>query len=349
MIILRYKGIIAGILSIILLAGFLTEPRVLIEGAARGMLLCSEVIIPSLFPFSVITLFLFSCGFTKHIERILNPLARNITGLSGECFLILIFSFLGGFPVGARLVDKSYSEGRINKSTAERMLCYSVNPGPAFVIIGIGQTLLNNTKIGVILFFSGVLASLTVCFALAVFQRKEEIIKHKKAENETRLTDTFVTSVFDSSYSIIAICGFVILFSAIISTVSHYLDGSLTKKILALLEISNGVALFHNSITFIAFLLSFSGLCIHFQVLSVCKNLRISYIKFFISRLICGLLGAAYSLILLSTFKVDYAVISLNRELFDNLTIVSFPLSAALIFMAITLLVSVKQNLVEKR
>ena len=42
MIILRYKGIICGVLSIILLAGFLSEPKLLIQGAAGGMLLCAE-------------------------------------------------------------------------------------------------------------------------------------------------------------------------------------------------------------------------------------------------------------------------------------------------------------------
>ncbi len=313
------------------------------------MLLCSEIIIPSLFPFSVITLFLFSCGFIKHTDRILNPFSKLLTGLSGESFLILLFSFLGGFPVGARLVDKSYSEGKISKCTAERMLCYCVNPGPAFVIIGIGNTLLNNIKIGVILFASGILASLTVCIALSYFERKEESIYSSTRESQNRITDTFVNSVFDSSYSIIAICGFVILFSAIISTVSHYFDGNIAKRLLSLLEISNGVALFPGKITYLAFLLSFSGLCIHFQVLSVCKNLKVNYPKFLLSRIICGVLGAVYSLMLLSTFKVDYTVISLNKELFDNLTIVSFPLSAALIFMATTLLVSVRQNLVEKR
>lgn len=349
MIILRYKGIICGVLSIILLAGFLSEPKLLIQGAAGGMLLCAEVIIPSLFPFSVITLFLFSCGFTKHIERLLNPISRATTGLSGEGLLMVIFSFLGGFPVGAKLIDKSFSEGRISKSTAERMLCYSVNPGPAFVIIGIGQTLLNNTKIGVILFFSGILSSLTVCFALSNFEKKEEPIKTPIKDNEIKLTDTFVASVFDSSYSIVGICGFVILFSAIISIISHYSDGNLTRRLLALLEISNGVTLFPNRITFLAFLLSFSGLCIHFQILSVCKDLSVNYKKFVISRIVCGLLSAAYALTLLKVFKVDCSVIALNKELFSNLTIVSFPLSAALIFMAITLLLSVKQNFVEKQ
>ncbi len=346
---MKYKGLFSGVAALIILAGFLYEPRALIEGAGRGLLLCSEVIIPSLFPFAAITIFLFSCGFTKYIEKALEKPAAIITGLSGQCLLIVLISFIGGFPVGAKLIDKARANGSISEKTAERMLFYSVNPGPAFVILGIGQTLMNNATVGVVLFVSGILASLTVCLCLSFFEKKEQKTESIVNEEESRLTDSFVNSVFDASYSIIAICGFVILFSAIISCVSYFLEGEIAKRILSLLEISNGVALYPKNVGYLAFLISFSGFCIHFQILSVCKCIKINYKKFFAARVVCGILSLLYSHILLGVFKINHPVISFNHDLFDNLTVVSFPLSAALIFMSVTLLVSVKQNFVEKR
>lgn len=348
MINLRYKGLWGGIAAIIILAGFLSEPRSLLVGAGRGLLLCSEVIIPSLFPFSVITLFLFSCGFTDYARRALLKPAKAIFGLSGEALLIVLISFIGGFPVGARLIDKCYSEGKISESTAKRMLSYSVNPGPAFVIIGIGQTMMANVKIGVILFTSGILASLTIALVLSYFEKKENIPDAKKQRQNTRLSDAFVNSVFDASYSIIAICGFVILFSAIIGVIGHLTDSEIMKGLLATLEISNGVSLYPKNITFLAFLISFSGFCIHFQVLSVTKNIKVSYKDFFFARILCGVLSYFYTSLMLNIFNIEEPTIALNSDLFENLTVVSFPLSAALIFMAITLLVSVRQNFVEK-
>lgn len=349
MIKLRYKGIFGGIAAIIVLSGFLSEPRALLIGASRGLLLCSEVIIPSLFPFAVITLFLFSCGFTNYVKKAIERPAKAFFGLSGEALLIMLFSFIGGFPVGAKLIDKCYTEGKISEKTAKRMLCYSVNPGPAFVIIGIGQTMMGNTKIGVILFASGILASLTIALVFSVYEKKESFKEAKSTRQSIRLSDTFVNSVFDASYSIIAICGFVILFSAIIGVISHFSESEITKALLATLEISNGVSLFPRNIAFLAFLISFSGFCIHFQILSVTKNISVSYKNLFVSRLICGVLSLIYSRILLNIFKVEEPTLALNSELFGSLTVVSFPLSAALIFMAITLLASVRQNFVEKR
>ena len=64
--------ILTGVIAIILMLLFVFFPSVQIKGAVNGLLICSDIIIPSLFPFTALALFLFSCGFTKYFERVLD-------------------------------------------------------------------------------------------------------------------------------------------------------------------------------------------------------------------------------------------------------------------------------------
>ncbi len=345
---MKIQRLIVGTVSILILICFIVLPSALISGATRGLLICSDVIIPSLFPFTAISLFLFNCGFMRYIEKALNPVSRKIFGLGGRAFCVVLISFVGGFPVGARLIDELVGSKYISENTARRMLCYCVNPGPAFIIIGIGQTLLKNNAVGVVLFVSNILSSLIICLILSIKEKKETVKKEVSYNNAISLSEIFVKSVADASSSIIGICGFVILFSTLIGILSDFSHNETTDKLLALFEISNGTVLLSKNIPFLSFLTSFSGFCVHMQIMTVCKKFKIRYFKFLISRVIGGLLSMSITMLILKIFRIYIPVISLNHNLFDSLSGRSLPLSAALIFMSITLLISVRQNNVAK-
>ena len=345
---MRTQRIISGAFALIILAGFIARPSELIQGATKGLLICADVIVPSLFPFTAVSIFLFSCGFMRYVEKAINPVTKRLFGLNGSAFCVVLMSFAGGFPVGARLIDELAAKKSISENTARRMLCYCVNPGPAFVIVGIGQTLLNNQSVGVILYFSNILSSLILCIILSIKEQKEKRQSSYRQSSTESVSEIFVRSVSDASSSIIGICSFVILFSTLIQILLSISQNELTDRISALMEISNGTVLFSKNIVYLSFLTSFSGLCVHMQILTVCKNFKVRYLTFLISRIISGLLSMSITTLFLKIFRISVPVISLNRNLFDNLSGVSLPLSAALIFMSVTLLISLKQNNVEK-
>ncbi len=345
---MKIQRIIWGAFSLIILAGFIVFPTELISGATKGLLICADVIVPSLFPFTAVSIFLFNCGFMQYVEKILNPIAKKLSGLNGGAFCVVLMSFSGGFPVGAKLIDELAAKKQISENTARRMLCYCVNPGPAFVIIGIGQSLLKSQQIGVILYISNILSSLIICIILSFKERREKRIKPTLKGSDAQISDIFVSSVSDASASIIGICGFVILFSTLIGILSNLSQNEVSDKFLALFEISNGTVLFSDNLVFLSFMTSFSGFCVHMQILTVCKNFKVKYHVFLFYRIIGGLLSMSATVLLLKIFEITVPVISINRNLFNNLSGVSLPLSAALIFMSITLLISLRQNNVEK-
>ncbi len=322
-------------------------PSAFLGGAARGLLICSQVIIPSLFPFTVFSLIIFNCDILGFSKKFLGKISYFLFGLPANAFLSFIMSCFGGFPVGAKLVTNLYENDYINQNTAKRMLYYSVNPGPAFVIVAIGTAILSSKETGIIIYFSNIIASIILCFIFSFSERKEfrpvkNIIRKRKS-----ISDIFVNSVSDAAASIISVCGFVILFSSISEMLREVLTFKNAEYIIALSEISQGAPLVAKNIYFLSFLTAFSGFCVHFQVISVAKNIEINYFKFLLARITSGLLSAGITFLLMKIFKITLPAIAEDSIVFKT-GVKSLTLSAMLIFMSITLIISVKQKFVEK-
>ena len=70
-----------------------------LSGMREGLQVCLETVIPSLFPFTVASLVLFKL---------------KVPVLSQKA-IIMLLSHLGGYPVGAKLIDTAYKEKEIDK------------------------------------------------------------------------------------------------------------------------------------------------------------------------------------------------------------------------------------------
>ncbi len=290
-------------------------PKSAIEGAIKGLNICYSVIIPSLFPFMVCTLMIFE---TKTLEK-LTKKANNLTALLfslNDCeFTVFLLSLIGGYPVGAKLIERLYLEKKVSKDKAETMLSYCVNSGPSFIVIAVGSEILNNIKIGYILLASHIIASLS----LALFRKKSSktnFTSQKEIKKEYYFSESLISSTYEACNSIISICSFVILFSCLLGLLSSFINNFKYKQlVLSVLEITNGIAYSTKNIYFISFLLGFAGFCVHFQVLSSCKKIKINYIKFLFFRVVHGGISSLITFILLKIFKISLQTSFINNSL----------------------------------
>ena len=100
-------------------------------GVIEGIDICLKVVIPSLFPFFIVTTYLnaivvgFSLPGLKHICRKLR--------IPASCEFILPLGLMGGYPVGAKLITDIHTSKKIDKRTAHILLGYCNNAGPAFI------------------------------------------------------------------------------------------------------------------------------------------------------------------------------------------------------------------------
>ena len=64
-------------------SALLLLPEVSAQAARDAMLLCAQTLIPSLFPFFVLSSLLIACGASELLSALLSPLMRPLFGLSG--------------------------------------------------------------------------------------------------------------------------------------------------------------------------------------------------------------------------------------------------------------------------
>ena len=107
-------------------------PREIGAAVQSGLELCYNVILPSLFPFFILTSLVISLGLAGYLGRLLEPVMRPLFHVSGPCAAALALGFVGGYPVGARAALTLYENGQCTKTEAERLLAAD-NSEPATV------------------------------------------------------------------------------------------------------------------------------------------------------------------------------------------------------------------------
>lgn len=280
----------------------------------KGLNLCYNVIIPTIFPFTFCSLVIFECGFVQRISKYVSNITKPIMRLGETEITIFLLSLIGGFPVGAVLISNAYCNKEITKSTAERLLSFCVNSGPAFIIVTIGSVILKNEVIGYILLLANTLSAVTILL-ISLFTKKTNASERICKKNYSSFSVSIVKSTYEATQATLNICACVTLFSCISGIIADLIPNTeVSNMITSIMEITNGIAFAQHNVIIIAFLLGFAGLSVHLQIISTCKNIKINYIKFLLSRILHGLLNSAYTNLLLKIFAVNTSVLSQNMN-----------------------------------
>ena len=306
------------------------NPETAKNSVISAIFLCGNVIIPSLFPFTACLLFFVNSGFISVFYKT-DRITKRLFGLNSYQFCIFLLSLIGGYPIGAKLLNEAVEKRILSPKKASGMLNYCVNAGPAFIIGAVGSGFLGTKKAGYILFACHIISSI---FILAFSNKNPQDTTFKT--NYKNTADCFVESVTSAAESIINICGYVIFFSVLTSLTEKYLHFVPTY----LLEITTAMPKIKN-IYLISFLLGFSGICVWCQIFSIAKNIKINILSFALSRILHGFLSSILTFIAIKVLKPALPCITNNIN-FSQKTFYSGPaLSVSLVIMAILLLLSI--------
>ena len=313
----------------------ITNPKVCTEGAVKGLLLSGRVIIPSLFPFTACVLFIMKSGGLNLLD-FANPFTKRVFRLSPQQFSLMLLSFIGGYPVGGKLLNEAVKSGKISKENAGIMLNYCVNAGPAFIVLAVGGGILGSKKIGYILLLAHIISSLILSLVFGHFIKNDNTDSENTAESFSP-ADNFVVSVCEAASAIFSVCAYVILFS----TVNEYMNClsekiSVLKYISPLLEVTNAVTGMRN-IVIIAFLLGFAGVSVWCQIISMGKLIKINFAVFTLSRTAHGVLSAVITALLLKAFGI---AVTVSASVKYTPTYNGIVLSLSMLSMVIVLIIS---------
>lgn len=141
--------------------------------AKNGLTLWVTAVIPSLFPFFVATELLSYTNIISFLGKLLNPIMRPLFHVPGEAGFAFLMGLISGYPVGAKIVSHFMEQGICTKEEAERMLAFTNNSGPLFIIGTVGITLFGNTQVGILLFITHILACISVGIVLRFFSTSD--------------------------------------------------------------------------------------------------------------------------------------------------------------------------------
>ena len=134
----RVRDAMLGLALLCATLALMLYPQPAMEAARSGLRLCYNVIIPSLFPFFVLSSLVVELGLAGYLGRLLEGLMRPLFRVGGACASAVALGFIGGYPVGAKTAIGLYESGQCTRTEAQRLLAFCNNSGPAFILGVVG-------------------------------------------------------------------------------------------------------------------------------------------------------------------------------------------------------------------
>lgn len=291
--------------------------------AKNGLILWAMSVVPSLLPFFIATELLSYTSVVSFLGKFLNKFMRPIFNVPGEGSFALIMGIISGYPIGAKIVCNLKEQGICTNEECERLLAFTNNSGPLFIIGTVGISLFSSSSIGIKLFIVHVLSCFLVGFIFRwwKYNKRPSTLVCKRSSHEDILCFNNLGAILSNSIQnsiklVLTIGGFIVLFSVIVSILnsSKILNGCCMflnpflymlkipvnyspSIITGFIEVTNGVNLAAIdssplSVIICSFLLGFGGISILLQVLSITSQAKISIKPYILGKILQACLSA---------------------------------------------------------
>ena len=295
---------LAGLALLIATAALVAAPGEAIAGAKDGLTLCFNVIVPSLFPFFVLSSLVVDLGLAAYLGRAMEGMMRPLFRVSGSCAAAVALGFMA----------------------------FCNNSGPAFILGVVGAGIFGDSQVGLLLYLTHALASLMVGLLFRFYggsERRRAPKNHPKPIQTVTIPSAFTGAVSRSLQSTLNICAFVVFFAVVLRLLTAFgvlaavarllslagFQAEWARRLVAgLLELSSGVASLQGSAEFTgrvsmaAFVLGWAGLSVHCQVLSFLVDSGLSARVYLAGKLCHGLIAAGLTYALTRLFPLSAPV-----------------------------------------
>ncbi len=284
----RLSHTAAGCLSIFFFLLFLRSPETAAEYIRKGLHLCAETVIPSLFPFMVIAEMIVASGIGDTISRPLAGVMKRLFHLSAPSACAFVLGALCGFPVGARTAVSLYDRGDIDRNELERLLCFCNNTGVAFVISTVGTAIWSSRSFGIGLYCIQLFTALLIAFIRFRNTPPPAARTVSSSRREGISFPSVPQAVTSSARGMLWVCAYICFFSALVGAIGSVLNRFsfpplISTILFSFFELSSGVSYAASAenilpgVLLTAFAVGWSGLSVHFQIMSICEGRGLSF------------------------------------------------------------------------
>ena len=198
----------------VLLVWFLADAAEVRASAKEALSLCARSVIPSLFPFLVVSSLLLALGFGELAAPWLAGLMEPLFRVPGAGSAALLLGLVGGYPIGAKTAADLCRNGLVSREEAERLLAFCNNSNPVFLISVLGTGVFGSVRAGVWLWLIHLLAALLT--GLIFRGNSKHTTKQSAARSSPFQTADFIPAFVDAVRSslsgILSVCAFVVFF-----------------------------------------------------------------------------------------------------------------------------------------
>lgn len=269
-------------------------------------------LLPTLFPFFIITDLLSNYGFINYLSKLFGNIMK-IFNLNKKSSYGFFMSIISGFPGNGKLIKELLDNKEISEQDATKLLTFTHFSNPLFIIGTIGTMFLHNKKLSILILIIHYLTNIIIgilfrnIYILPTVNNNEKKEKQKQA-----FIKVIINSITNSTNTMFTIYGIIIITSLIINLITINLNIPLFPKYIltGLIEITQGLKLITtlnisliNKITIITFFLSFGGISIHMQIMGILQEYKINYFIYLIARLLHASISSFLIYIILIIFK----------------------------------------------
>lgn len=307
----RYSYFFIVIITVIF---FLLNSAVTLKGAAAGLILWFQTVIPTLLPFMILSSVLVKLKGEQLLAGFLSPVTGPLLGLSSAGNYVLFIGLFCGYPLGAKTAAELVKENRLSAAEGQYLMNFCNNVSPAFTVSFICTSLLNNKSI----IPKALLLLYGVPVIVGMLTKRFYLTPHKNLIAETAVSprnehgafiEILDSAIADSAMTALKLGGYIIMFSIFVFiTEASALPGALKTLLLLMLEVTNGCKnavcssfLISRSIVYPALFscATFGGIAGLFQTAGMIRGTCLSMKHYILFRLVCSACVFILSLIIL--------------------------------------------------
>ena len=257
--------------------------------ALEGIDLCLRSVIPSLFPFFVLTALFQERAIPLRLGRLLAPVFRRCFRLSGAGGSVQLLGLVSGYPVGAAAASALYRSRGCGKEEAQRLLITANNCGPAFLLGILGGRVFGRAGPAFLLLAIHIAVTLWLALLLGAMPGPAPAEKTEEPV-PAPLSAAFSAAVLRAGSGVLTVCAYVILFSVPVRFIPEL------PLLRGFLELTAGLSAMSGfspeNAAAAAFLLGWGGLSVCAQVLRHAREAGLSAAPYLAGRFLHGLVSA---------------------------------------------------------
>lgn len=340
------------------------------QAARNALYLCLDVVIPSLFPFFVLSRLTvpYLSGFS--CPTFIKRLAERFFGLPYYTLITIILGYLSGYPTGAKLARDMLDEGLIDSRQGSKMIAVANNCSPLFIIGTIGAGLYKSVRIGFFLllihWISGLISAFAMGHCFGKTDKPSPTFRLKSLAGKEvpgmSLPQLVPSAIEESAILCINVTGYIVLFAvlsellaqlglfAFLGKIPEIFRGAGTPKsglsefissfLRGIMEITSGsqavTKIAGGSLTIklslISMICGFAGFSVHTQVMGIMKGSGAQYRVFLVGKLIHGLTAGLLTFAAMSSVPLSISTSTVEVPLPANLSLVRLITIGIIIF-----------------